>query len=113
MKVWSEGESVHYQSRRESAEFRGVYRPAGEVAAAQPGTLEYWLTERYCLYALDPDGNVIRGEVDHAPWPLQPAEASIEVNTMTAPFGIELPAVPPLLHFSKNIDVVMWMPERA
>jgi uncharacterized protein YqjF (DUF2071 family) len=113
MKVRTEGESVHYESRREGAEFGCVYRPSGEVAAAQPGTLEYWLTERYCFYSLDKDGQVIRGEVDHAEWPLQPAEASIDVNTMTAPFGIELPAGPPLLHFSKNIDVVMWMPERA
>jgi uncharacterized protein YqjF (DUF2071 family) len=113
MNVRSEGESVHYDSRRESAEFRAVYRPSGEAVPAQPGTLEYWLTERYCFYTLDNDGRVIRCEIDHGAWPLQPAEASIEVNTMTAPFGIELPAAPPLLHFSRNIDAVMWMPERA
>jgi hypothetical protein len=113
MNVRSEGDTVHYASACGGAEFRGWYRPTGKVALAQPGTLEHWLTERYCFYTLDPHGNVIRGDVDHAPWPLQPAEASIEANTMTEPFRIRLPDAPPLLHFSRTLDVRLWMPERV
>jgi uncharacterized protein YqjF (DUF2071 family) len=69
------------------------------------------LVERYCFFTLDRSGRVIRGDVDHPPWPLQPAEASIAVNSMTTPFGIDLPGVPPLLHFARKIEVVMWTPE--
>jgi uncharacterized protein len=112
MNVENEGDAVHYASQSSGAEFRGWYRPTGEAAPAQPGTLEHWLTARYCFYTLDKHGNVIRGDVDHAPWPLQPAEASIEANTMTEPFGIRLPDAPPLLHFSRALDVRLWMPER-
>jgi uncharacterized protein len=113
MSVRNQGEAIHYASRRDGAEFRACYRPAGEAARAQPGTLDYWLTERYCYYSLDKAGRVVHGEVDHRPWSLQPAEASIDANTMTAPFGIDLPGGPALLHFSESIDVRMWMPERA
>jgi uncharacterized protein YqjF (DUF2071 family) len=112
MKIHHEGERVYYETRRCDAEFLGSYRPTGAVALARPGTLEHWLTERYCFYALDRRGNVFRGDIDHQPWPLQPAEASIQANTMTAPLGIELRGTP-LLHFARKIDVVVWMPERV
>ena len=45
-----------------AAAFAGRYRPVGPAAPAQPGTLEHWLTERYCLYALH-DGRVLRAHV--------------------------------------------------
>jgi uncharacterized protein YqjF (DUF2071 family) len=113
MDVRSEGDAVHYASCLNGAAFQGEYRPAGDVRLARPGTLEYWLTERYCFLTLDRSGRVIRGDVDHPPWPLQPAEASVAVNTMTKPFGIDLAGVDPLLHFARKIEVVVWMPERA
>ena len=48
-----------------------------------------------------------RAEIHHEPWPLQPAEAEIEENTMP-PSGIELLDEAPLLHFSARQDVVIW-----
>jgi uncharacterized protein YqjF (DUF2071 family) len=112
MNARRDGETVHCAAETDGAEFRGWYRASGAIAPARPGTLEHWLTERYCFYTVDKSGSIFRGDVDHAPWPLQPAEASLEVNTMTAPFGIPLPDAAPLLHFSRKIDVRMWMPER-
>jgi uncharacterized protein len=81
------------------------------VYQSRPGTLEAWLTERYCMYPVDARGRVYRGEVHHARWPLQPARADIAVNTMTRSLGLELPGEP-LLHFSKRIDVVVWTLEK-
>jgi uncharacterized protein len=101
-------------SRRVGAEapagatFRGRYGPVGEVFEARPGTLEHWLTERYCLYTLDDGGAPLRGEIHHAPWPLQPAEADLEVNTMAAQIGLALGGEAPLLHYSRRQDVVFW-----
>jgi uncharacterized protein YqjF (DUF2071 family) len=77
-----------------------------------PGTLEHFLTERYCLYAVDHASRGYRLDVHHAPWPLQPATAHITVNTMAGAAGIALPDTAPLLHFSKRLDVICWPPER-
>ncbi|MGH9794495.1 MAG: YqjF family protein [Candidatus Acidiferrales bacterium] len=90
------------------AQFVGRYRPASEEFQSQPGTLDYFLTERYCLYAADGRGRVYRGEIHHAPWPLQRAEAEISINTMAAADGFMLPDSPPLLHFARRQDVVAW-----
>jgi uncharacterized protein len=104
------GGEVVYRSRRAGppAVLEARYRPTGPVFQAEPGTLEYFLTERYCLYAVDERERIHRAEIHHPPWPLQLAEAVIERNTMTAPDGIELPADEPLLHFSARQDVVIW-----
>lgn len=108
---------VHYCSQRThrralSARFAGWYEPTGPAYYSAPGSLEAWLTERYCLYAADQRQRVWRGEIHHAQWPLQPATASITVNTMTSPLGFSLPRVQPLLHYTHRLDVVAWLPER-
>lgn len=104
---------IQYRSRRESsdgepAELAGRYRPTGPEAPAAPGTLEHWLTERYCLYALDEHGDVLRADIHHPPWPLRAAEAALELNTMAEPYGLELDAPPALMHFARRQDVVIW-----
>ena len=83
------------------------YRPVGEVDPAEPGTLEYFLAERYCLYTTDEHARPHRADIHHPPWPLQSAEAEISVNTMARPWGLELPG-DPVLHFSRRQDVVIW-----
>ena len=91
-----------------SATFTGHYHPVSDIFRAEKGSLEYWLTERYCLYVADAQQRIYRGEIDHAAWPLQLAETTIQENTMTLPLGIHLPKVPPLLHFSCRQDVRVW-----
>ena len=101
-------------------EARRTARPALSPSTAppvrrrrrQPNTLEHFLTERYCLYAVSRRGDLTRTEVHHVPWPLQPAHATIRHNTMAAPAGIDLPDDLPITHFAKHIDVVTWSPER-
>jgi len=94
------------------AEFRARYRPVGDAKPPDPGTIDHFLTERYCLYTLDEQQRVLRGEIHHRPWPLQAAEAQIELNTMAAQIGIELEGTP-LLHFAERQDVVFWQLEPA
>jgi uncharacterized protein len=112
---WRDG-PLEYESRRRDprgapAVFRGGYRPIGDVLEPDPRSLAHFLTERYCLYAQD-RGRLKRAEIHHEPWPLQPAEAAIEENTMP-PSGIELLDEDPLLHFSARQDVVIWPLEDA
>jgi uncharacterized protein YqjF (DUF2071 family) len=108
-----EGEGVRYTSHRTHkgeppAEFEAEYQPCGPVFSAQPGSLEYFLTARYCLYASDAHANVYRGEVDHADWPLQPAQCNIRCNNMTEPIGLHLPQEPAHLLYVHQLDVVAW-----
>ena len=90
----------------------GRYRAIGEVFSAASGSLERFLTERYCLYTVDEEDRIICGEIHHAPWPLQAAEAELISNTMPEADGIHLAPAKPLLHFSKRQDVVVWQPRR-
>ncbi len=113
IRVESAGEIIGYHSTRvhrgaSPAEFDASYRPTGPAYLSEGGTLEHWLTERYCLFAADRRGRVGYGDVHHAPWPLQPAEADIETNTMTDWLGLTLPATNPVIHFAGRLDVVAW-----
>jgi hypothetical protein len=111
MEVRSEGIDEHYTSRRTGdgqAELVAHYRPTGPVHHAQPGSLEYFLTERYCLYTIDDTFHLSRLEIHHLPWELQDAEARFEVNTMADAAGIRLPSMAPLLLFSKRQDMLAW-----
>lgn len=110
MSLVREGAEYVYSSHRcNSPElFVGRYQALGEAYEAAPGTLEHWLTERYCLYARDPSGRLLRNEVHHQPWSLQRAQAQIEHNTMLDGYGLTPTSPPQLLHFSSRIDVVVW-----
>jgi hypothetical protein len=118
MAVQADGNDVVYRSERRSrdgapAGFRARYGPVGPVFNALPGTLDWFLTERYCLYTVDTAGLADRLEIHHPQWPLQPAAAEIACNTMTAAAGIQLPAVAPLFHFARRQDMVAWPMARA
>jgi len=106
---------VAYQCRRDSgaAEFSAHYLPTGRVFHAVPGSLEHFLSERYCLYNVNRRGTPYRLDIHHLPWPLQAAAAEIARNTMATPMGFDLPSSQPLLHFAKRLDVVAWRPARV
>ena len=104
--------TIDYRCRRThrgapSADLRLQYKAVEDVFHAQPGTIEYFVTERYCLYAHH-NRRIFRCEINHQPWPLQPADAQIKLNTMAAANAIALPNAPPLLHFARFQDVRVW-----
>jgi uncharacterized protein YqjF (DUF2071 family) len=108
---------VEYRSRRlwtrEPVRFEASYRPVGAVlGVSQPGSIEYFLTERYGLFVAR-FGAVAVGHVHHLPWPLQAAEAEIRVNEIAGVHGITLPGKAPLLHFSRRLEVFIWALRRG
>jgi uncharacterized protein YqjF (DUF2071 family) len=115
MQVRCEASRVDYSSRRTGddtpAELVARYEPVGPRFHAEPGSLDYFLTERYCLYNVDARFRAYRLEIHHLPWTLQRAEATFTVNTMTEAAGIRLPAIAPVLHFSLRQDTLAWGPE--
>jgi uncharacterized protein len=94
--------------RRSVATLELAYAPSGEAFAAAPGTLEYFLAERYCLYVVGRRRRILSADIHHPPWPLQPADARISRNALTAPLGISLPDAPDTLHYAARQDVVIW-----
>jgi uncharacterized protein YqjF (DUF2071 family) len=119
MSAGEDGDWTTFVSERRSADdrarrfaFRGRYRPTGPAREPLPGSLEDFLTERYCLYVLDERRAVERraverGDIHHRPWQLREAEAEISENTML-PDGIEAAAQEPLLHYAERQDTVIW-----
>ncbi len=112
MKSSEQNGTIHCSSRRwdSAAEFHATYRATGPVREKKP--IEHFLTERYCLYVAH-NRELYRCDIHHLPWPLQDAEASIERNTMASAAQICLPDAPPLLHFAKSLDVLIWPLRRA
>lgn len=98
------GDRVQYESARAGAAFSGSYRGAGDLFHAEAGTLEHFLTERYCLYTED-GGHVYRAEIHHLPWDLQRGEAAVDLNTMSP---VALPDDEPQVLFAPRQDVVVW-----
>lgn len=114
----SAGEDVQYESTRAHrrappAELEAQYGPTSAVEHATPGSIEHWLSERYCLYARTPRGRLLRGEIHHAPWPLQRAHARIERCTYPAAHGLAIANEPPHLLFARRQDVLVWPPRRV
>lgn len=120
------GEWIRYRSERRSsfgappARFSARYRPVGEPRASEPGSLEHFLTERYCLFAqrgygVDRAlrGGLVRGDIGHPPWPLRPAACELEDCDMFRLAGVEPPLGPPLAHFARSIDVDAFAPVRV
>jgi hypothetical protein len=112
--VASSGDGFQYRCTRRASEqpvrFSAEYWPTSDVYEAKAGSLEYFLTERYCLYAQTKTGCVLRTEIHHAPWPLQEARADIELNELHVPHGFQISGPPTELHFARRLDVVVWRP---
>ncbi len=93
-----------------SARYRGL-GPTRKLAQSRLGTIEYFLTERYCLYTTDAMGQLQRANIHHLPWPLEEAEAEIFRNDLPAQVGLTLPETKPLLHYSRHLAVYVWPSE--
>jgi uncharacterized protein YqjF (DUF2071 family) len=105
------GRRVSFESVRAAPEahrrvFRARYRPEGPAAEPRPGTLEYFLTERYCLYAVEGD-RLYRAEIHHPPWRIAPGLGELEENTMV-PAPVQLSPDGPLLHVAEPQDALIW-----
>jgi hypothetical protein len=116
MSVRARGDrEITYQSERllsaRPVRFRAHYRGLGQMRMlerSRPGTIEYFLTERYCLFTAGHRGQLLRGDIYHAPVPLEAAEAEIEINDLPGIYGISLPETAPLLHYSRELAVYLW-----
>jgi uncharacterized protein len=101
-----------FRSTRDTGDAELVvrYRPqSSEPYQAAAGTVDHFLIERYVLYVVRGD-KVVRGDIHHRPWLLQPAEAVFERNSIALAAGLALPNEAPLLHYSSRQDALIWPP---
>jgi hypothetical protein len=106
-----QGSDVLYYSSRllgPPARFQARYGPAGAVFRSKAGSLEHWLTERYCLFTVSSQGEPYRADIHHQPWPLQPGHGVITTLDIALPRDLTLAGQQPLLHFARRNDVIAW-----
>jgi uncharacterized protein YqjF (DUF2071 family) len=91
------------------AEFHSSWKIGEKLPTLQPGSLEFFLTERYCLYS-EHAGNLYRARIHHQPWPLQTAKLILLNSTMIESRRLPTPEGDPLLHYCEELSVDVWPP---
>ena len=88
---------VEYSWQRRGTSEAGTFEYCfhGTPEPAAPGTLEFFLAERYRLFAAHPSGQIFQGRVHHTPYPLQPVEVTQWDNRLLALNGLPAPARAP------------------
>src|SRR5699024_9413337 len=84
-KLKKRGKTFYFKSIRKSEEkesFQVKYKPTGRLFYTEKGTIDYWLKEKYALWA-DKNNSLIRGDIHHKQWKIQHAEANLEIQTLT------------------------------
>jgi uncharacterized protein len=118
MGMEEEGGTVRFRSRRShpgapAAEFHGEWSLGERLPEAEPGTLDYFLIERYCLYAAHGE-RLSRARIHHEPWPLRRASVARISSTMLESHGLPTPSDAPLVHAqAAPLHVEIWAPTEA
>ncbi len=109
-----EGKTIDYAlSRSEDppAEFTASWKIGESLGYSHPGSREFFLTERYCLYS-ECDGELYRARIYHQPWPLQKATLASFGSTMIESLDLHTPEDNPVLHYAEEINVDIWTLEQ-
>jgi uncharacterized protein YqjF (DUF2071 family) len=115
MDVAQDGDAFSFRSERLAADGRRAmldlrWHSAEPLPPAAPGTLEFFLVERYVLYCGEPAGSM-RARIHHAPWPLRGAKVLRLASTLLEAGGLRAPAGPVLAHAqAEPLDVEIWLP---
>jgi len=113
MQLQEEGSTIHFTSSRTQgsarpADFEAVWTLGQPLPEAAPETLEFFLLERYCLYAAHGE-RLYRARIHHRPWPLCQATLLKLSSTMLAAQGLSTPEEAPLLHGqAEPFQVEIW-----
>jgi uncharacterized protein YqjF (DUF2071 family) len=115
IKLDQQGQTIVYTSRRTqtrapAAQLSVTWKVFEPLPESVPGTLEFFLTERLCLYTAR-NNNLYRARIHHPPWPLQRAELSSFNSTMIESHGLPTPHGDPVLHYAEALGVDIWLPE--
>jgi uncharacterized protein YqjF (DUF2071 family) len=85
----------------------------GIKSPAAPGSLEFFLVERYILYTTDEQKNLRRARVHHQPYPLQRAELLECDETLVWACGIQRGEARPLRYYAEEVNVSVYQLEKC
>jgi uncharacterized protein YqjF (DUF2071 family) len=108
---------VRFESQRRGTEAdqicRFEYAPAGAARRAEPGSFEFFLIERYFLFARSPKGVLWRGQVVHRPYEIADADlADWNTHLLTLGGFPEPQREPDHAVMSRGVDVEVFSLER-
>jgi uncharacterized protein len=94
------------------AQFQASWKIGEALPISEPGSLEFFLTERYCLYS-ENNRRLYRARIHHDPWPLQKAKLVSLDSIMIESNDLHTPKGEPLLHYCEEISVDIWRLEEV
>ncbi len=112
MSLEQTGDTINYSSLRRDAweapaEFQATWTIGDALPQTSPGSLEFFLTERYCLDT-EHNSTLYRSRIHHHPWPLRKAALTSLNSSMLESHGLPIPSGAPLLHYCEEISVEIW-----
>lgn len=117
IRIEDAGQVYRYQTCRHDrlnpAQLSVTYAPCGPPREVQSGTLDYFLTERYCMYGRHDLVGLFSIDLHHRPWPLQRSDVCCDCNTFAESIGIAVDCDPVAVHYAARQDMIAWPPERV
>ncbi|MFM8470505.1 MAG: YqjF family protein [Limisphaerales bacterium] len=103
------GDVLDYQCQRHgSREARYRWTAASETQTAAPGSLEFFLLERYALFTAGGGGGIHTGRVHHEPYRYGATEAKALSTEPATLAGFDLKGEPCSLLAAKQVDVEIF-----
>lgn len=106
---WDDGEFAFRSERTHDGapplSFEATFRATGPASEADPGSLEEFLMERYRFYVEGRNGGLRYADIDHAPWPLAPADVEFAANDIFRTNDFDTPTGRPHVLFSDGVQV--------
>jgi uncharacterized protein YqjF (DUF2071 family) len=109
------GDVVDFSMKRDDAKnpanFKARWSVNDPLSESAPGTLAFFLTERYCLYTKH-SNELFRCRISHKPWLLLNAELEYYETDLFESNSIPVPEGDPIVHGAGPVDVEVWPLER-
>lgn len=106
METLRSGDHLEYQSSRRDGELRIQAEAGAPKPEVRPGTIEFFLVERYLLYAVK-QGVLFDGQVHHVPYSLRSANLAECDETLISAAGVQSQPWE-LAWFSDGVDVEVF-----
>ncbi|TDN39103.1 DUF2071 domain-containing protein [Hymenobacter sp. UV11] len=116
-------DELHYVGHRvhngaPEGHFAATWRVGAVLPPSEPGSLAFFLTERYCLYAAGGMGpghgdKLYRGRIAHTSWPLHAVELLNYNSDLVEGHGLPTPTSAPILHAGGHVSVDLWRLRRV
>ncbi|WP_226581701.1 YqjF family protein [Halobacillus litoralis] len=108
MRMKQSDSHIHFTSCRTHngyppAHFHAGFQTISDPMHARPGSLLYWLTERYALWVVR-GSSVYKGPILHSHWRLQKTEADISVNHLVDFLPPSIFKEEPITYYSKSLQ---------